>query len=404
MLSFKNFIEFDDLLSEAVNTHSTHIEEKFIIDGKRGLAQTVSGLMYIAKSIGIGVPAVSTKMDGIAVFFGYTTKGFFVATKSLFNKTPKINYSPSDIDINHPSGPGPMLKEALKYLVEICPKKKGILYQGDFLFSSSTLKSVKIDGDECYAWHPNVIEYTVSKTSDIGRAVGSAKFGIVVHTKYLWRDELDNKTISAVKFGISKSEFNQSKNVFLIDTISNFASNNVSFSDGEYSAIMSKIRSLNSYPVDYELLSDNGFRSVFLPYINTYVKAGSLPNAKVFADKFVDYLNQRMMSIDAGTKSPKQKETEKRRYSSLSGINPSKIREIMELFLAITEIKLEILEKLNNFTLYKNFVVKTNGDYVATKDEGFVLTKSAAKGVKLVDRLEFSRNNFSKDIITGFDK
>lgn len=401
MLSFS---EFNRLLSEAVNTHSTHIEEKFIIDGKRGLAQTVSGLMYIAKSIGIGVPAVSTKMDGIAVFFGYTSNGFFVATKSLFNKTPKINYTPADIDANHPSGPGPMLKEALKWLKEICPKKTGIVYQGDFLFSSSTLKSVKIDGDDCYAWHPNVIEYTVSKTSDIGRAVGSAKFGIVVHTKYVWRDELDNKTISAVKFGISKSEFNQSKNVFLIDTISNFASNNVSFAEGEYATIMGKIRSLNSYPVDYELLANQGFRSVFLPYINTYVKGGILPNSKTFADKFVEYLNQRMMAIDNGPKSPKQKETEKRKYSSLIGINPAKIREIMDLFLAITEIKLTILEKLNNFTLYKNFVVKTNGDYVATKDEGFVLTKSSAKGVKLVDRLEFSRNNFSKDIITGFDK
>ena len=56
------------------------------------------------------------------------------------------------------------------------------------------------------------------------------------------------------------------------------------------------------------------------------------------------------------------------------------------------------------FTLYKNFVVTRSGDYISTKDEGFVLVQTAGKGLKLVDRLEFSRNNFSKDIVSGFDK
>lgn len=404
MLNFSTFVEFESLLTEAVNTHSTHIEEKFIIDGKRGLQQTISGLMFIAKSIGIGIPAVSTKFDGIAVFFGYTSNGFFVATKSLFNKTPKINYTETDINTNHPSGPGPMLKEALKYLKAVCPKKTGIVYQGDFLFSSSTLKSVSIDGEDCWAWHPNIIEYTVSKSSDIGQVIGQSKFGIVVHTKYVWQDETDVKTLNAIKFGISKNEFNSSSNVFLIDTISNFSSNTVSFSDSEYKGIMTKIRSLASFNVDYDLLSDKNFLTIFLPYINTFVKAGTLPSAKVFAAKFKPYLEGRIANVDNLSKSDRQKETEKNKFRKYLNVDTSKIENVMTLFNAITEIKLTILEKLNKFTVYKNFVVKTNGDYVMTKDEGFVLTKSSAKGVKLVDRLEFSRNNFSKDIITGFEK
>lgn len=403
MLTFNNFIEYNKLLTEAVNTHSTHIEEKFIIDGKKGLAQTIAGLTYVVKSIGRGIPAVSTKIDGIAVFFGYTSKGFFVATKSLFNKTPKINYTENDIDNNHPNGPGSMLKQALKYLKQICPKTNGIVFQGDYLYDSSTLKTVKIDDDECYAWHPNIIEYTVSKNSDIGKRVGNSKFGIVVHTKYVWSDENDTKTISVQNFGISKNEFKTSKNVFLIDTISNFTENTASFTDTEYSNILAKIKKLLSFNIDYTILT-NDFISVFLPYINTYIKSGNLSNANTIANQFIPYLEKKISDIDLTNKSEKQKETLKNVYKKHLNVDISKIENIMNLFFEITNIKLTILEQLNKFTLYKNFVIKTNGDYVTTKDEGFVITKTSAKGVKLVDRLEFSRNNFSKDIISGFTK
>lgn len=403
LLSFNNFVDFSNLITEAVNKHSTHIEEKFIIDGKKGLAQTVAGLTYTVKTIGRGIPAVSTKMDGIAVFFGYTSKGFFVGTKSIFNKVPKINYSDADINTNHPDGPGPMLKQALKYLVEVCPKKIGVVYQGDYLFDAKTLKSVKIDDIDCWAWHPNIIEYTVSKSSDLGKKIGAAKFGIVVHTKYFWPDENDNKTLAVTEFGISKFEFKNSKNVFLIDTISNFSSNTAGFTESEYNSLMSDIKGLGSYNIDYSVLTPD-FVAVLLPYINTYVKVGNIPSAKEIANNFPAYLEKRIADIDLTKKSDKQRETAKNQYRVFLDTNLSKLEAIMNLFLAITSIKLRILEQLNKFTLYKNFVVTTSGDYIATKDEGFVITKTSAKGVKLVDRLEFSRNNFSKDIVSGFSK
>ena len=70
----------------------------------------------------------------------------------------------------------------------------------------------------------------------------------------------------------------------------------------------------------------------------------------------------------------------------------------------LTAAKNMILDQLNKYALYKNFVVTKSGDYISTKDEGFVIVKTPASGLKLVDRLEFSRNNFSKDIVSGFDK
>ena len=62
---------------------------------------------------------VTVKWDGApAVFAGTNPENgkFFVATKSLFNKTPKINYTNADIDRNHGGGLADKLKVALANL------------------------------------------------------------------------------------------------------------------------------------------------------------------------------------------------------------------------------------------------------------------------------------------------
>jgi len=53
-----------------------------------------------------------------------------------------------------------------------------------------------------------------------------------------------------------------------------------------------------------------------------------------------------------------------------------------------------VVDKMNQIDSMKTFVRQGNGDYKATTPEGYVaLTTSGA--VKLVDRLEFSRLNFT---------
>ena len=152
-MNFKNFKDyiFQNLSEAVVNKHSTHIEENFLVNGKQGLLDTVEGLQYIIDTIGSGKPDVSTKIDGApAVFFGWSKDGFFVATKAIFNKVPKINYSNDDIDNNHDGDLADKLKIALEYLRDITPKD-GSVYQGDVLFSKSSLKSLNVDGKACYA-------------------------------------------------------------------------------------------------------------------------------------------------------------------------------------------------------------------------------------------------------------
>ena len=65
--------------------------------------------------------------------------------------------------------------------------------------------------------------------------------------------------------------------------------------------------------------------------------------------------------------------------------------------------KLNRLNKLNSLNDIGTFV-KTKSGFRATNPEGFVaIDRMEGGAVKLVDRLEFSANNFSKDIIKGWD-
>ena len=91
---------------------------------------------------------MTVKWDGApAIICGINPENgkFFVGTKSVFNKNPKVNYTNSDISKNHSGELATKLSIALKELKRL--GIKGVL-QGDFLFSQSDLKTAKIDGEE----------------------------------------------------------------------------------------------------------------------------------------------------------------------------------------------------------------------------------------------------------------
>ena len=77
---------------------------------------------------GEGGSQISVKWDGApAIFCGTNPENgkFFVATKSLFNATPKINYTNADIKRNHGGALADKLTVALKYFPKL--GIKGIL-------------------------------------------------------------------------------------------------------------------------------------------------------------------------------------------------------------------------------------------------------------------------------------
>ena len=70
----------------------------------------------------------------------------------------------------------------------------------------------------------------------------------------------------------------------------------------------------------------------------------------------------------------------------------------------LIEAKSMIIDKMNNASEIGTFLRTRNG-FKATTPEGFVaIDKLTGGAVKLVDRLEFSRANFSTDVIKGWEK
>ena len=203
---------------------------------------------------------------------------------------------------------------------------------------------------------------------------------------------------------MSKDIFKTSKDIFIIDTVSNLTNSKAAFTDKEVKELEKILSSIKAYSNKIKWADLNDDRvSHLMTFFNTYIRSGSqMPDPKKREDEFVAYITTKANNEKKKKKTEKGKETARKKFEDV--LNFRGLTAIFEVFDLITKAKMIILNQLNKMKMYSNFVLTTNGDYIPTKDEGFVMAQTGSKGCKLVDRYEFSRNNFSKDIVAGFDK
>ena len=126
MLKFKTFLkEHVEAAQEPAHLkHLTHTNMHHIDEGEPGYHKALHMLNAVHQHITTGGhhgTRITTKYDGSpSIVFGHhpQTGKFFVATKSAFNKNPKVNYTPADVEANHGHSPGlaEKMKQALKHL------------------------------------------------------------------------------------------------------------------------------------------------------------------------------------------------------------------------------------------------------------------------------------------------
>lgn len=343
-----------------------------------------------------------------AVFFGNSSKGFFVASKGIFNKTPKINYTETDIETNHSGGLADTLKVALQWLKKVVPNTKDKVYQGDILFTKDTIKHFQHNGKDLIGFHPNTIIYTVEKDSDIGKTIQNSEIGLAVHTEYEWNGE-DPSTLKVSRFGISDNIFKDNSKVFIIDTISNLNPKQpLQFSSEQYDKINSTLKQIEKLAatVTWAIFNQDAQLGQYLEtFVNTYIRANKpYPSPDEMTEQFFDWIEQKVADEKGKLKTEKGKARVDQRYASVRDLKKDSIQieTMMKIFKLFSEVKLMIIRKLNEMSLYNNFVMKSNGDLVGTGEEGFVITQTNAKGAKLVDRFEFSKNNFASDIVKSW--
>lgn len=186
MRSFTSFL-VEETTEEKLK-HLEHPEDHPIKSGEAGFHHAFNTMKTTAETLqghDTGTKLM-TKYDGApSVVFGHhpETGKFFVASKSAFNKNPKINYTEADIDKNHGHAPGLVskLKAALKHLPKVAPKHG--VYQGDFLYNKAD-NDVHQDEKGNYHFKPQLVNYEAPKKSEQAAKIARAKIGFYVHTGY----------------------------------------------------------------------------------------------------------------------------------------------------------------------------------------------------------------------------
>lgn len=388
-----------------MNNKRLPVERVEKLDGKRDQWDLTTSAANFVIVVGSNEVVVH---NSPAVFFGNSSKGFFVASKGIFNKTPKINYTETDIETNHSGGLADTLKVALQWLKKVVPNTKDKVYQGDILFTKDTIKHFQHNGKDLIGFHPNTIIYTVEKDSDIGKTIQNSEIGLAVHTEYEWNGE-DPSTLKVSRFGISDDIFKDNSKVFIIDTISNLNPKQpLQFSSEQYDKINSTLKQIEKLAatVTWAIFDQDAQLGQYLEtFVNTYIRANKpYPSPDEMTEQFFDWIEQKVADEKGKLKTEKGKARVDQRYASVRDLKKDSIQieTMMKIFKLFSEVKLMIIRKLNEMSLYNNFVMKSNGDLVGTGEEGFVITQTNAKGAKLVDRFEFSKNNFASDIVKSW--
>lgn len=410
MKSLKSFI------AEEKNVHMEHVEDLVFNEGVEGTRKAIFFLRDLRDMLAGNSTSKITatvKWDGApAIFAGVDPRDgkFFVAKKGVFNKEPKVYKTPKDIDTDTSGDLAVKLKIALAEF-----KKLGIregVYQGDLMFTQSDLKKETIDGENYITFHPNTIVYAVPYDSALGVKIRSAKVGVVWHTTYT------GKSFETMKASFGKTivdKLNKVSSIWMDDANYKDYSGVATFTKAEtdkVNAVLSRagtlFKSISSQTLN-AISQDADLLMAVKTYNNTKVRsAEKITDTKAHVKGLYHYIYDRYQGMidrratEAGKK--KQEDARKKLLQFFAHHDQSQIVAIFDLVNVIVEAKEMIISKMNQAGHINTFLKTSNG-FKITGVEGFVAIDHLTGGaVKIVDRMEFSKANFSANIIKGWER
>lgn len=405
----------ESLLNEAdgKNTHLEHLEDNIFNKGYAGAKEAINYLYSLHQMLeghSKNSINITTKWDGKpAIICGKDPQSgkFFVGTKGVFAQKPKLNFTPKDILENH--GPGELADKLTLALKLLSKLNWNTVAQGDMLWAGKDqFKEAKI-GDENYiVITPNTLTYAIPVGSDLANEMLSKQFGIVFHTEYTGGPTLAD---TQAKFGFDSSVLGEATGVWHTDARIKDVSGTVTLTADENKNILSAIAQADNYlkSIDKDTFNflDKGAdiigEKIFLQQLKAHVNANIKnagefeQNPTVFAQSFVQkYIAYMQKEIE---KVKTQKSIDAKTEKMVQGVKfikehvPS-IVAVYDLYLKLIEAKLVFIEKLKAIQSIPTFVASDAG-YEVAKEEGFVAVDRIGNAIKLVDRLEFSKNNFA---------
>ena len=405
-------MNFKQHIVEAKNTHMTHIEDMVIDGGVQGARSAIFALRDLRDMLAghtNDTKQVTVKWDGApAVFAGIDPSDgkFFVAKKGIFNKNPMVYKSVKEVKADTSGDLAAKLTVAFQELSKL-GIKKGV-YQGDIMFTKKDLKKQTIDGVKYVTFHPNTIVYAVPE--EAAQEIMKAKIGVVWHTYY---QGATFEKMSA-SFGVSVAAFKTVRTVWQKSANFPDISGLATLSKKDTDEITKHISNAGKLfqKIASSTLTDVATNTDINLYINTFrnTKVRSqedVTNSKAYVDELISWISNRYdtekerLKSDAGK--DRKEEAKLLALEFFSDENKSGLISMFDMQNELVMAKKKLLTHLDSMDSINTFV-KTKDGFRVTGAEGYVAIDHLINGaVKIVDRMEFSYNNFSKDIIKGWE-
>lgn len=410
----KTYAQFITEQADVV-AHLEHAEDFILNGGVDGTRQVINYLQNVRDTLAgrvAGKVNATVKYDGApSIFAGIdpTDGKFFVAKKGIFNKNPKVYKTPQEVHADASGDLADKLALALKYLPNL--GIKGIV-QGDFMYSHGDLKKVVVQGNKYLTFHPNTIVYAVPLESALAKQMLASKIGIVWHTLYTGKSFQDLKAVGGKP--ISKS-LKKTKDVWHDDVLIRDLSGTVTMTDKETEHVTSILSELGSQfrRMNPSVLNDIHSNPDLLMLVKTFnnskVRSGeAVAEPAKHVREMVDWIDSRFKKEEESKKTQAGKDAVVgRRRAIMKYFTDHPVSEISRIFYMmslVVDAKNVLIQKLNRISGMHTFL-KTRDGFQVTGHEGYVITDHLGKGaMKLVDRLEFSKANFSNEFVKGWQR
>jgi hypothetical protein len=411
MQSFKKY------LSEAKagkNVHMTHVEDRVIYGGVDGAREAILALRSIRDMLAgnsNGKSDVTVKWDGAPAVFAGTDPSdgkFFVAKKGIFNKDPKVYKSEADVRADTSGDLADKLVTAYNELKNLGIKD---VIQGDIMFTKNDLNVENIDGEKYVTFQPNTIVYAVPVKSDLAKTIMKANLGVVFHTTYTGKSFEEMKA----SYGVDISKLKKKTSIWYQDADYKDQSGTATLTDTETREVTEalskagKIFQKIAGTTLRQLQSNSELAGYIETFNNSLVRRGErIQNTGKHVNDLILWFENKFGKEMEKRKTEKGKAAVQAKLDQImrffSKDNKSNLDLIFQLQNAIVDAKLLIISKLDKVKQLDTFVRTKNG-FKVTGSEGFVaIDKTTDGAVKLVDRLEFSMNNFSPDVVKGWQR
>ena len=406
-------MRFIDTLFESKagkNLHLEHIEDEIInhgVDGGRAAINFLRSLRDMLAGSARSSVNMTVKWDGApAIFSGIDPSDgkFFVAKKSVFNINPKLYKTNAEIDADLSGALNSKFKIALAEFPKLGIKN---VLQGDLMYTDD-IEEKTIEGTKYLTFQPNTIVYAVPVDSELGRVMKKSKIGVVWHTTYEGKELQDMKA----KFGADTSKLRKTSSVWLDDATYKDVSGRATFNEKEtdkITKVLSEVGKtfqrinapmLRNFLKLQDSLTGNLIGASLKTFNNTKVREGQpITNPKKHAQEYVKYVEQHFQKQMDKVKTPAAKDKYKKQQQEYVREFRKHTNNLSFMILfqnLMIDAKMQIVRKLNSVKGLTDTFIRTSNGYKVTNPEGYVaIDRIKGNAVKLVDRMEFSFNNFT---------